>query len=374
MNMAMVSEESGLVFAGVDIGFGTGKTDMWMGNDALKFFVQSTIATGRDRRFAKLNEKFNPNYTDLKNQLLCMDIEILDHQTDQTRHVFIGKVAIMDGTDPRYCWDENKSSDEDSMALLIAQLATGQTAKAEGRDSKVTFYVGTGLPIKHYFQHKQAYEQNIKGDFTVIFRSGPWAGVKCILKIIRCQVYPQVWGIFWNETHDQLGNLINEQYRHGYTLVVDPGFGTTDYALFIDGVMKDAYCDSSELGIASAMKQVSENLAEKGVNLDEKELDHYFMEQDGVYIFNGEAIDLKTIREAALKNLGKKLYDDLKIKLQPVWDKIQVSLVGGGGGKALFNYLNLDNKQLVVDPQFGNASGFRKAAQGALLKSVHSHG
>ncbi|MDR3542721.1 MAG: ParM/StbA family protein, partial [Desulfosporosinus sp.] len=271
-------------------------------------------------------------------------------------------------------WDENKSSDEDSMALLIAQLATGQTAKAEGRDSKVTFYVGTGLPIKHYFQHKQAYEQNIKGDFTVIFRSGPWEGVKCTLKIIRCQVYPQVWGIFWNETHDQLGNLINEQYRHGYTLVVDPGFGTTDYALFIDGVMKDAYCDSSELGIASAMKQVSENLAEKGVNLDEKELDHYFMEQDGVYIFNGEAIDLKTIREVALKSLGKKLYDDLKIKLQPVWDKIQVSLVGGGGGKALFNYLNLDNKQLVADPQFGNASGFRKAAQGALLKSVHSHG
>lgn len=216
-----------------------------------KFSVQSTIATGRDRKFAKLNERFNPNYSDLKNQLLYMDVEILDHRNNQVRHVFIGRVAILDGIDSRYCWDENKSSDEDSMALLIAQLAAGQTSRAGGKDSKAAFYVGTGLPIKHYFQHKQAYEQNIKGDFTVIFRSGPWEGVKCILKIIRCQVYPQVWGIFWDETHDQLGNYINEQYSHGYTMIIDPGFRTTDYALFVDGVMKDAYCDSSEFGMAT---------------------------------------------------------------------------------------------------------------------------
>ncbi len=374
MSNASIVNNGGIIFAGSDIGFGTGKTDILLEDKALKFYIQATIATGGDRRLAKMQEKFDPQKSDLTNQLLCMDVEIQDHQTSVTRHVFMGKVAITDGTDSRYCWGDNKSSDEDSMALLITQLAAGQTERAGGKDSDAVFYVGTGLPIKHYFELKEAYENNIKGDYTVTFKSGPWQGVKSNLKIIRCKVYPQVYGIFYDETHDESGASINLAYQQGYTLVLDPGFRTTDYAVFIDGMMKDAYSGSSELGIAFALKQISEKLLEKGIHLDEKELDFNFMENDGIYKYKGNEIDLKPLLDAALKNLAKKLYDDLKLKLQPVWDKLHITLIGGGGGIGLYKHLSFKNMKLVSNPQFGNASGFRKAAQAIVRKSLQENG
>ena len=90
--------------------------------------------------------------------------------------------------------------------------------------------------------------------------------------------------------------------------------------------------------------------------------------------YGSQNIDLKPLRDAAFKNLAKKISEEIKQTLQPVWDKLQVCLVGGGGGSALYEYLSIDKKQLVSQPQFGNASGFRKAAEAVIRKSRSSNG
>lgn len=366
----------GLIFAGGDVGFGTGKIDMSTpdGED-VQCAMQATIAAGGPRDFKKLDEKFDPDKNDLENQLLTMDVDILNHQNGISRHLFMGKLAVFEGTDSRYCWDDDKSTDDDAMALLVAQLAAGNTWYAGGVDNKVSVYLGTGLPLKHYKKHKDSYEKNIRGAYTVSFKSGPWEEVKSSLNILKCRVYPQVWGIYYNQTHDDNGNLINKHLLKGYVLVVDPGFRTFDYALFHDGQMVDAYCDSLDFGVAWALKQISNKLAQSGISMDEKELDHYLMAKNGICeMADGRVIDLKPYRDIAFKSLAKKWSEELHLVLQNVWSKIQCTVVGGGGGEGTFEMLSVPQKIKSDNPQFGNASGFLKATKGAVHKAMKNNG
>lgn len=370
-------ENTGLVSIGSDIGFGTGKLYMNTGTDVIQLSHQSTVATGRIRNYKKWQEdgKFDPNKTDLENQLLTLDVEIQDHQRDKTKHLFMGRLAIQEGTDARYCWDDDKSSNEDSIATLVTMIATGQTQRVGGVDSKISAYVGTGLPIDKFFDYKLTYEQNFKGLYTVTFLSGPWTGVKCTINIVKCRPYPQAWGIYMDLTHDENGQAINPHLGKGYVLVVDPGFRTTDYALFLNGEMLDAYSDTIDLGIAYALNQVSNTLVTKGIQLDEKELDFFYMQKKGLYeMADGRVVDLNPFRDKAFALLGRKISDDLKMRLQQIWSKIQRTEVGGGGGAGLYEHLNLlEEMELVPNPQYSNARGFRKANQAAIKKALKAN-
>lgn len=376
--MGMLAENvTGLLFAGGDIGFGHIKLDIDTPEGNLQLSLQSTVATGGSRKFKKLfqDNRFDPDKSDLDNQLANMDLEIYDHQNDVTRHYFMGQVAIEEGTDTRLCWDDDKSTDEDSVALLVSTLAVAQTARMSGLDSKVSIYLGTGLPLDRYFDHKDNYEKNFKGQYTVTFKSGPWEDAKCILNIIKCRVFPQAWGIFADMTRDEKGLPMNPYLAKGNVLFVDPGFRTTDFALFRNGDIVDAYANSFEIGVAWAYKQVCDKLSEKGIKIDEKVFDFYLTQKDGKYeMADGRVLDLKPLQENAFKLLGKKLSEELKFRLQEEWDKIHRTVVGGGGGAGAYKYLNLANKELASNPRFGNASGFKKASQGSVKKGLRNNG
>ncbi|SHN86366.1 MULTISPECIES: ParM/StbA family protein [Desulfitobacterium] len=368
---------SGLIFAGADIGFGHVKVDADMPEGNQKFTLQSTVATGRDRSFKKWQEKGKLDITknDLENQLRVMDVEIYSHRDEVSRHYFLGSLAVLEGSDSRLCWDDDKSSDEDSIALLVASLAAAQTERMGGVDSRVSIYVGTGLPLDKFFTHKDSYERNIKGTYTVTFKSGPWEKVKCTLNIIKCRVFPQAWGIFLDMTQDQYGQSINAYLTEGNVLLIDPGFRTTDYALFKDGEFVDAYAGTLEIGVAWAYGQICSKLAEKGIVIDEKVFDTYLRYKDGLYgISGGKAIDLKPLGESAFALLGKKLSEELKLRLKDEWKVIHRTLVGGGGGAGAFEHMKLENKELAKNPQFGNASGFRKASESSVKRAMRKNG
>lgn len=376
--MNTIAENAGgLIFAGADIGFGHVKVDADMPEGNQKFTLQSTVATGRDRSFKKWQEKGKLDITksELENQLRVMDVEIYSHQDERSRHYFLGSLAVLEGSDSRLCWDDDKSSDEDSIALLVASLAAAQTERMGGVDSRVSIYVGTGLPLDKFFTHKDSYEQNIKGTYTVTFKSGPWEKVKCTLNIIKCRVFPQAWGIFLDMTQDQYGQPINAYLTEGNVLLVDPGFRTTDYALFKDGEFVDAYAGTLEFGVAWAYGHICNKLAEKGISIDEKVFDTYLQYKDGLYgISGGKAIDLKPLGESAFALLGKKLSEELKLRLKDEWKAIHRTLVGGGGGAGAFEYMKLENKELAKNPQFGNASGFRKASESSVKRAMRKNG
>jgi len=60
-----------------------------------------------------------------------------------------------------------------------------------------------------------------------------------------------------------------------------------------------------------------------------------------------------------LNQLGTDISREVKKALKPMLGKIHTVLVAGKVGEMIFDHLQLDNRVLIPDPQFGNATGFR---------------
>jgi hypothetical protein len=362
--------------AGIDNGFGTIKNDIFAGDDTMQFLMQSTVGIGGPRRMAKqTGSDIDPNLDTLTNQLNVMDVEITNISAGEPpKHYFFGRLAVYEAAKSHYCWDDDKASDEEAMALLVTQLAVAQAMNNYGIDSsKGMYYVGTGLPIRHYFDLKETYEQKIKGKYEVVFKSGPLENTKCSIHIIKCRVYPQGWGIYNDQVYNNRGDIVNQSLKKGHVLVLDPGFRTTEIALFLNGKLVDSFSDSLDYGVAGALKQVSDDV-EKNLHiiLSEKELDNLFMSSKNIYEDGDTVVDLTSYRDKWMKTLARQLNEELKAKLQDVWPKITRILLGGGGGAGLQDYLKWDGKDVILaeNPQFGNASGFKKAIQSLIVETA----
>lgn len=359
---------SNVIFAGVDIGFGATKSHFWHESGfEEKYIIPSIVASGHDRMFARLStggaDPYNSKLSDAQNQLNYLHVDIENLTTGESNSWFLGRLAIQEGKDQSYSWQDNKSSDTKSLALLVSQLAVAQTARAKGESSYSKFYVSTGLPIKHYRAYASAYENNLIGKWKVTFKSGVWAGVSCTLYIISCRTYPQAYGIYNDQMIDMDGCLISPELLDDYVLVVDPGTRTTEYALFKDGVMQDAYSDSIERGMSTALSLIQDKLGEHGLVVKDYDIDLCFIEKDGILVKNGVEVDLNPIRKAVLKEVSTFINDELKKELKDVWDMISLTVIGGGTGELLFEHLNFPNMRLATSAQFGNASGYLKLAK-----------
>ncbi len=152
----------------------------------------------------------------------------------------------------------------------------------------------------------------------------------------------------------------------GYVVVIDPGFRTTDIATFHDGIMLDPPNSFSiEKGLQWAYSGVAEKLKEmtsdhaNPIETDDKELDKVFRVNKGLYPWNNGAIDLNPIMKKMLAQLAADISREVMKTLKPMAGRIHTVLVAGKVGEMVFEYMNLENKILIDDPQFGNAAGFR---------------
>lgn len=358
-----------LLYAGVDIGYGAAKGHLADENGYnSKSITPSTVATGHDRTFALVStggeDAYNKKLTPLENQLRYLDVEIENLETGESNWLFLGRLAVKEGTDTKYCWDDDKSRDMKSMALLIALLAAGQTSRVNGTNSYTKVYVSTGLPVKMYKTLKSSYEQNIKGSWKVTFRSGVWKGISTTLDIIGCRTYPQALGIFNDQVINLEGDITNVDLFNDYVLVIDPGTRTTDYALFKDGVMLDGYADSLEDGMSRVLENITAKLKELDETLVTKDydLDMCFIENNGLLRKGLDEYDLIPIKNQELFLVADIINQKLKKRFSDIWGSISTTLIGGGTGKELYEYLNFPNKRLATDAAFGNATGFLKYA------------
>lgn len=357
--------------AGGDAGFGATKTDVSDGNGfSLKLIMPSTISESGDRTMALVSlggeDPILSNLSDVENQLTVLDVEIHNMTTGDTNSWFIGRLANKEGIDTGYCWQDDKSADKKSMALLITQLALAQTAKVDGINSYARFYLATGLPIDHYKQYKDSYAKNIKGKWRVTFKAGIWKDVCCTIEIGGCRIYPQVYGIWNDHLMDIGGSIANADLLDDYVLVVDPGTRTTDYAIFKEGRMIDGFSGSLEQGMSNVLDKISNNLKANGLNVKDYDLDYCFVENGGWV--RGKNINQD--KRLALKIEAEKINDLIKKRLKDSYGQIGVTLVGGGCGEAMFEYLQFPNKKLTDNAQFGNATGFLKFAMEIVSESL----
>ncbi|MDP4158319.1 MAG: ParM/StbA family protein [Bacillota bacterium] len=363
--------ESDILVAGADPGFGAIKLD----TGDTKILFPAVICKGNERIFSTLGNTLINRGSDVETQIASLDVIVRNHSTSVERHYFMGSLAeSLNPNEAHYCWDEDKSSDEEATALLVVALALAQ------KTPKANVYLGTGVPVKYYASLKNKYESELKGSFSVEFRSGPMVGITRQINILRSRVLPQSYGVFIKESLNEYGIPTKASLFNGYVVVIDPGFRTTDIATFYDGIMLDPPNSFSiEKGLKWAYIGVAEKLKEMTINhknpieTDDKELDKIFRVNKGLYPWNNGSLNLNPIMQNMLTQLGTDISREVKKALKPMLGKLHTVLVAGKVGEMVFEQIQLENKQLIEDPQFGNATGFRIMAA-TLVNNITKKG
>ncbi|MCB8814974.1 ParM/StbA family protein [Desulfosporosinus shakirovi] len=349
--------ESDILVAGADPGFGAIKLD----TGETKVLFPAVICKGNERIFSTLGNTLISKGSDLQTQIASLDVIVKNNSTDVAKHYFMGSLAeSLNPNEAHYCWDEDKSSDEEATALLVVALALAQ------KSPKANVYLGTGVPVKYYASLKDKYEAELKGSFSVEFRSGPMKGTTRQLNILRSRVLPQSYGVFIKETLNEYGIPTSAKLFSGYVVVIDPGFRTTDIATFYDGVMLDPPNSFSiekglkwaYIGVAEKLKDLTSDHANP-IETDDKELDKIFRVNGGLYPWNNGTINLNPIMKSMLTQLGTDITREVKKALKPMLGKLHTVIVAGKVGEMVYEYIQMENKMLIEDPQFGNATGFR---------------
>ncbi len=359
--------ENDILVAGGDPGFGAIKLDA----GDTKVLFPAVICKGNERIFSTLGNTNVARGSEQEAQIASLDVVVTNNSTGVERHYFMGSLAeSLNPNEAHYCWDEDKSTDEEATALLVVALALAQ------KTPKANIYLGTGVPVKYYASLKDKYEAELKGSWSVLFRSGPLKGQTRNLTIIRSRVLPQSYGVFIKETLNEYGIPTSPKLFSGYVVVIDPGFRTTDIATFYDGVMLDPPNSFSiEKGLKWAYTGVAEKLKEitgeheNPIETDDKELDKIFRVNGGMYPWNNGSINLNPVMQVMLTQLGTDITREVKKALKPMLGKIHTVIVAGKVGEMIFDHLQLENKVLIEDPQFGNATGFRIMAAN-LVNSI----
>ena len=349
--------ENDILVAGADPGFGAIKLDI----GDTKILFPAVICNGNERIFSILGRNELDKGSDIDKQIASLDVIVKNNSSGVERHYFMGSLAeSLNPKEAHYCWDEDKSTDEEAMSLLIVGLALAQPYP------KTNIYLGTGVPVKYYAALKDKYEAELKGSFSVTFLSGPFKGQTRSMNILRSRVLPQSYGVFIKETITEGGAPTNPKLLGGYVVVIDPGFRTTDVAAFYDGIMLDPPNSFSiekglqwaYMGVAEKLKGMTANHASP-IETDDKELDKIFRVNKGLYPWNNGAIDLNPVMQKMLAQLAADISREVMKTLKPIAGRIHTIVVAGKVGEMVFEYLNLENKVIIDDPQFGNATGFR---------------
>jgi plasmid segregation protein ParM len=366
--------ENDILVAGGDPGFGAIKLD----TGDTKVLFPAVICQGNERIFSTLGNPILTRGSELEEQIASLDVVVINNSTGVENHYFMGNLAeSVNPNEAHYCWDEDKSTDEEATALLVVALALAQ------KTPKANIYLGTGVPVKYYAALKDQYEAQLKGSWSVKFLSGPFKGETRQLTIIRSRVLPQSYGVFIKETLNEFGMPISPKLFNGYVVVIDPGFRTTDIATFYDGVMLDPPNSFSiEKGLKWAYTGVAEKLKEMSANhqnpieTDDQELDKIFRVHGGHYPWHNGTINLNPVMNQMLAQLGTDISREVKKTLKPTLGKIHTVLVAGKVGELVYEHLQLENKILIENPQFGNATGFRIMAANlvnSLTKKANSN-
>lgn len=273
---------------------------------------------------------------------------------------FIGELALKEGDRPAYIWELDRVNSIHARAVMLTTLAL--LARGEGE----RFHVSTGLPVQDYTTElRETYKSSLLGGHRVTFVSGPLAGVTKNFSIVHTSVSAQGLGIYFNELITSMGTVAPSPYARGRVGIIDIGFRTTNIIMVEEMRARRNLSQGIEMGISDAYTYVRDNLLQNGIILDLEEMEKEFW-KDRVE-FRGKVIEVKPLRDKALKRLSARIGGEIKRNWRRVTD-IQAVLVAGGGAPALFDLLDVPGKVLVRDSQMANARGFFKTA---LMKNIH---
>lgn len=212
----------------------------------------------------------------------------------------------------------------------------------------------TGLPIDFYFSQKTGFESlmssiNTDGPYTL--QLGMSELRLCNPNITKWKIIPQHLGAAMDYLLDNEGKLTDAAIANKSTLVIDPGYYTLGL-LALDGMEVTKLSASHPgLGVDSAYKVLQQYLRDKiGKAPDRVDMDKHILSRS----FN--TYDIGPLIDLAFKALASQIM----IKIDSLNLRFDSYIITGGCGSFIYDYLDLSNKILLEDPQFGNVRGYSK--------------
>lgn len=328
---------------GLDLGFGYVKG---VNSQNKKILFPSIVSIGFDRPLAGI---FNSN-----DVIENLHVKILDKTGENS--YYVGNLAKREGFSNSFALDIDKYNQTEAKVLL--STATLLLSLDEGEPINLV----TGLPLKQFQSYKKSFEEELKNYKAVI--SLPEYRLMKTIEFEKVTVFPQAAGAVY---YTLLEDLDRYMLSDSYIVLIDIGFKTTDYIVFLVEDRPYFLADLSgtiDTGISNiftAMEQVY--TAKTGSNIDTA--DFITILNKGSIYFKGKYIDFSEEITALKKELAKLIEKRIYTSLKGIFDKVMVIFVAGGGGSDLYPYLKdvHTNVELVKDAQFANALGFLKVAE-----------
>lgn len=327
----------------VDIGYGYLKALNGTGEQVL---IPSVVAPSREIRF--------------QNELASLPQEkklIVQLGINGERY-FVGDMALRQGEMTLSTMHSTKIGKPETEALYSATLALlNNTGDRWGN-------LVTGLPVGEYSTYRDKLKQSLRGPRVIGLADiqGKMRAVSYFIEEVK--VMPQPFGSLFNELLNEFGEIQDERPVGGTVAVIDIGFRTTDYALSSNLEYVDRGSDSSQTALSLAYKQVARALKNRyGIDRQIYELSREFIQ--GYIRLGGKEVDITNAVEQALKHTADAVYSEATTLWQGKLKEFDLILVTGGGGEALWPYLQpllTSTAQLAEGAQFANCLGYLKLA------------
>lgn len=275
---------------------------------------------------------------------------------------FVGELARRESSNVSYAFDSDKINHPNTAALLAAAclLLLPEDAKA--------VHLVTGLPLEQYIHKKEEFEEMLTG-FRKIAALSQDKEVK-LIKFDKVTIFPQAAGAVYYAILDELKKFM---IKGGYIGLIDIGFKTTDYIVFLLDeklVLREDLSGTINIGMSNLHNAVDKIFAQNtGAKLDIPEL--ISLIKEGRIFFRGQEVEINKELSLIRNEISRVIKDRLKAVWGSKLDFFNTVFVAGGGGKELFPFLAdiHPNSILIRNAQFANAKGFLKVAKMADVKS-----
>jgi len=327
-----------MLVMGVDVGFGfTKATD---GESSVLF--KSLIGEPQPR---SMEENFFPG-----------DGISGSHLTMDGRSFFVGELAESESRVRQFTLDHAQMVAQQFKILALAAIS-------RIAPSRVPMNVVTGLPVGHFIQYRNRLSEALTGEHTIIIHE-EGKEREVVLSVKRVRTIPQPYGSLVDFLFREDGSLLRADLAQEKIGVVDVGFKTTDFTICRGLRHSERGSRTTDTGIAKAFQYISEALTEmSGVDVEVYRL--YDAVREGSLKIRGAEYDLSKVKNEVFSRLAAAVANDMDRIWADDWD-LDLILIAGGGGEALYEYLKplvkgeLALLQTREDPRMGNVAGFVK--------------
>ncbi len=327
-----------MIMAGVDVGFGFTKASS--GEESVLF--KSIVGEAQPRN---LGEEFFSG--DGVNGV---------HLTLDERSYFVGDLAESESRVRQFTLDQAQMVAHQFKILALSALSSIMT-------SRVPVNVITGLPVGYYLEFKDRLAEGLKGDHNLVLHSRGQV-TETTLAVNRVKVIPQPYGSLVDYLFRDDGTLLRQDVARQKIGVVDIGFKTTDFTVCRGLKHSERGSRTTDTGMAKAFQFVAEALHEmSGVNVEIYRL--FEAVREGSIKIRGVEYDISKVKDEVFSRLAAAVVNEMERVWVDDWD-LDLVLLAGGGGEALFEYIKpmvrgqVDLLQTRDDPRMANVSGYVK--------------